>query len=370
MVFWVNIPIGLIAVVMVGVFLRETTTPRRRSIDWIGALLTLLTAGSLILALVQGSQLSPVIFASVLATGAISGLLLVLHESITPEPMLPFDLWRRSRVIVVGSLGSCAAGAMMMGISAYLPAYVQGAMGYSALTGGIVLGAMSVSWSFASLFGARIMVRTTYRLVAILGGLALVTGCAILILSPVEAGPILTALGSFIVGIGMGFCMSVFVVSIQASVPWHQRGAATSSTMFLRFMGQVIGVSGCGAVMNATIVHMDPAAGTSDRPHPGSRQPRDFADGRSRPPDRDRFERPAQRVAARGLILAAGTPVRLSDAGPTQSHAKLSTTVTPNRLIHTARSRRHRPAPSIYRTRHRAAGTSFRNPGPELSSPA
>ena len=54
--------------------------------------------------------------------------------------------------------------------------------------------------------------------------------------------------------------MSVFVVSIQASVPWHQRGAATSSTMFLRFMGQVIGVSGCGAVLNATILRMDPGA--------------------------------------------------------------------------------------------------------------
>ncbi len=259
-VFWVNIPIGLIAVVMVGVFLHETAVPHRRSIDWIGALLMLLTAGSLILALVQGRQLSPVIFTSVLAISAIAGLLLVLHESVTPEPMLPFELWRHNRVIVVGSLGSCAAGAMMMGISAYLPAYVQGAMGYSALTGGIVLGAMSVSWSLASLFGARIMVRTTYRLVAILGGLALVSGCAILILSPIEAGPLVTALGSFIVGIGMGFCMSVFVVSIQASVPWHQRGAATSSTMFLRFMGQVVGVSGCGAVMNATIVRMDPTA--------------------------------------------------------------------------------------------------------------
>ena len=260
-VFWVNIPIGLIAVAMVGVFLHESATPRRRSIDWIGAMLTLLTAGGLILALVQGGKFSPVILGSVLAVSALAGVLLALHESVTPEPMLPFDLWRHNRVIVVGSFGSCAAGAMMMGISAYLPAYVQGAMGLSAMTGGIVLGAMSVSWSFASLLGARIMVRTTYRLVAVLGGLALVTGCAILILAPPESGPAFTALGSFIIGIGMGFCMSVFLVSIQAAVPWSQRGAATSSTMFLRFMGQVVGVSFCGAVLNATILRMDSGAG-------------------------------------------------------------------------------------------------------------
>jgi MFS family permease len=198
---------------------------------------------------------------SVLAVSVIGGILLVLHESITPEPMLPFELWRSNRVVVVGSLGSCAAGATMMGISAYLPAYVQGGMGYSALTGGGVLGAMSVSWAFASLLGARIMVRTTYRLVAVWGGICLVFGCAILIGAPSAAGPAFTALGSFVVGIGMGFCMSVFVVSIQASVPWHQRGAATSSTMFLRFLGQVIGVSGCGAILNATILWMDPGAG-------------------------------------------------------------------------------------------------------------
>jgi EmrB/QacA subfamily drug resistance transporter len=260
MVFWVKIPIALVAVLMVGVFLRETATPRRRSIDWIGALLTFLTAGSLILALVQAEQFTPVMLVTVLATAAIAGLLLVLHESTTPDPMLPFELWRHSRVIVVGSLGSCAAGAMMMGISAYLPAYVQGAMGYTALTGGIVLGAMSVSWSLASLIGARIMVRTSYRLVAVWGGMALVAGCSILILAPSAAGPAFTALGSFVIGIGLGFCMSVFVVSIQASVAWGQRGAATSSSMFMRFMGQVVGVSGCGAVLNATIMHMDPDA--------------------------------------------------------------------------------------------------------------
>jgi MFS family permease len=260
MVFWVKIPIALIAVVMVGVFLRETAAPRRRSIDWIGALLTFLTAGSLVLALVQGGQFTTVVLCAVLAAGVIGGVLLFLHESAAKEPMLPFELWRHNRVIVVGSLGACAAGAMMMGISAYLPAYVQGAMGLTALTGGIVLGAMSVSWSLASVFGARIMVRTSYRLVAIWGGIALVSGCAILIVAPPSAGPAFTALGSFVVGIGLGFCMSVFVVSIQASVPWGQRGAATSSNMFLRFMGQVVGVSGCGAVLNATIAHLDPGA--------------------------------------------------------------------------------------------------------------
>jgi EmrB/QacA subfamily drug resistance transporter len=262
-VFWVSVPIGGISVAMVGLFLHETAEPRRRSIDWLGALLMLFTVGGLTLALVQAGQLPRTLFGALLAVSALSAVLLFIHERITPEPMLPLELWRHNRVVVIGSLGSFAAGAMMTGITSFLPAYVQGAMGLSAITGGLVLGAMSVSWALASLIGGRLMVRTTYRLLAVLGAVALVVGCGILILVPPAAGPLFTALGSFIAGIGMGFCMSVFIVSIQASVPWHQRGAATSSTMFLRFMGQVIGVSLCGAVLNATILRMDPSAGRS-----------------------------------------------------------------------------------------------------------
>ena len=227
-VFWVSVPIGAASVAMVGLFLHETFEPRRRSIDWLGALLMLATVGSLTLALVQGGRLTPFQFAAVLTAGVLSAVLLIVHERLTPEPMLPLELWRHNRVVVVGSLGSCAAGALMTGISAFLPTYVQGAMGLSTLAGGLVLGAMSVSWALASLLGGRIMVRTTYRLVAVLGGIALVAGCAILIFTPPAAGPVFTALGSFIIGIGMGFSMSVFIVSIQASVPWAQRGAATS----------------------------------------------------------------------------------------------------------------------------------------------
>ena len=260
-VFWVNIPIGVISVLMIGLFLHETNTPRRRSIDWLGALLTLLTAGSLTLALVQGGRFSPVLLGAVIATCGLSAALLLIHESVTREPMLPLELWRENRVVVASSLGSCAAGALMMGITAFLPAYVQGALGQSPFMGGVVLGAMSVSWALASIFGARIMTRTSYRTVAIDGAIALVAGCAILIVAPPAYALALTALGSFVIGIGMGFCMSVFMVSIQASVPWHQRGAATSSTMFLRFMGQMLGVAGCGAVLNATILRLDPGAG-------------------------------------------------------------------------------------------------------------
>jgi EmrB/QacA subfamily drug resistance transporter len=258
-VFWVNVPIGIAAIAMIAVFLQETVQPRRHQIDWLGSLLLLASTGALMLALVQGGTLGPVTLAAVSAFGVVALVVLYLHERAILEPMLPLELWK-SRVIVVGSLGSGTSGAVMIGVAAFLPTYVQGAMGRSALAGGLVLGAMSVSWALASILGGRIMVRTSYRLVAVLGGIALAAGCGILLLLTPADGPWWAAFGSLIIGIGMGFCSTVFIVSVQAAVPWRQRGAATSSSMFLRFIGQSVGVSGCGAVLNATVLHLDPAA--------------------------------------------------------------------------------------------------------------
>jgi hypothetical protein len=173
--------------------------------------------------------------------------------------MLPLELWR-NRIILVGSVGGAVIAAVMMGISAFLPTYVQGAMGRSALAGGLVLGMMSVTWAIASFFGGRLMVRTTYRLTAILGTLHLIVGSAVLITLTPERGVIWASIGSLLIGVGMGLCNTTFIVSIQAAVPWHQRGAATSSCMFLRFVGQSLGAAAFGAVLNLTILRESPEA--------------------------------------------------------------------------------------------------------------
>ncbi len=258
-VFWVNLPIGLAAVAMIATFLRETVERRQHRIDWLGSLLLLVSVAALLLVLVQASALPRPAWMALIGVGVIGLVALGLHEARIPEPMLPLELWR-NRIIVLGSLGNWASGALMMGVSAFLPAYVQGAMGRSPIAGGLVLGAMSVSWALASIVGARIMLRSSYRLTAILGGVALVTGCAVLTALTPERGVVFAGAGSLVIGIGMGLCSTTFIVSIQASVPWRQRGAATSSTMFLRFIGQSLGAAGCGAVINATLLARDPGA--------------------------------------------------------------------------------------------------------------
>ena len=258
-VFWVNLPIGIAAIGMIAVFLHEQVGHRRHRIDYLGSLLLMVGIAALMLLLVQGGSLSRAALSAAGAVTVATMVALVLHERSVAEPMLPLELWR-NRVILVGSLGGAAISAVMMGVSAFLPTYVQGAMGRSALSGGLVLGAMSVTWAVASFYGGRLMVRTTYRLTAVLGTLALIAGSVVLITLTPERGVPWASVGSLLIGIGMGFCNTTFIVSIQAAVPWQQRGAATSSCMFLRFVGQSLGAAAFGAVLNFTLLREAPEA--------------------------------------------------------------------------------------------------------------
>ena len=185
---------------------------------------------------------------------------LAANERRTAEPIFPATLWR-NRVIALGNLGGFTNGALIMAVSGYLPTYVQGAMGGSVLAAGLVMGASSISWAFASFAAGRLMVRTSYRLVAVIGGLSLVTGSLLLV--ALEPGWTLAwaATGSFVIGIGMGFCNTAFVVSIQASVGWTERGVATSSYMFMRIVGQSAGAAVFGAVLNFGLSRHAPQAG-------------------------------------------------------------------------------------------------------------
>jgi EmrB/QacA subfamily drug resistance transporter len=258
-VFWVNLPVGAAAVAMISAFLREDVKIRAHRIDILGSLLMAASMGALMLVLIQGAALPRTYAIGIATLGVIALVIFVAQELRTPEPMLALELLR-DRVILIGSVGGGLAGAVMMGVSAFLPAYVQGAMGRSATVAGLVLGAMSVTWALSSIFGGRLMVRTSYRLAAILGALSLLAGSAVLVGLTPARGVAWAVTGSLVIGIGMGLCNTAFIVSIQAAVPWNKRGAATSSCLFLRFIGQAAGAASFGAVLNVTILRRAPDA--------------------------------------------------------------------------------------------------------------
>jgi MFS family permease len=194
------------------------------------------------------------------AGGALALIALAANEKHAAEPIFPAALWR-NRVIALGNLGGFTNGALIMAVGGYLPTYVQGAMGGSVLSAGLALGASSMSWAFASFAAGRLMVRTSYRLVAVVGALWLVAGSLLLVTLEPGRGLAWAITGSFVIGIGMGFCNTAFVVAIQASVGWTERGVATSSYMFMRIVGQSVGAAMFGAVLNFGLSRHAPEAG-------------------------------------------------------------------------------------------------------------
>lgn len=249
LVFWINIPVSIAAMVMLAVFLTERVEKRRHDVDYLGAGLLMLGVGALMVVIVQARALSATVLIALSVLAAVALGLLAIQERYSREPIVPFRLWRIP-IIAIGNLGSFVIGALMMCNGAFLPTYVQGAIGASPAVAGLALGASSVLWTFGTIGAGRLMVGISYRAAALIGGLIMIAGVALLLgLDPAQ-GAFWAGAAAAVLGLGMGFSNTTFVIAVQTSVGWGQRGAATSANLFLRTIGQSIGTGLFGAIFN------------------------------------------------------------------------------------------------------------------------
>jgi EmrB/QacA subfamily drug resistance transporter len=248
-IFWVNVPFGILCAAIVLRYFKERIERRSHRIDYAGSILLAGGTGALMFVLVMAGNL-PVITATLLSIAAAALIAaLIAHELRTAEPMLPLYLYR-IRVIAVANSANFAMGALAMGITAFLPTYVQGAMGLSAISAGATLGVMSAAWTVGAVLGSRLLAFATYRVTALAGGAQLIIGSAFLIGLQPGSGIWWAIAGAALIGLGFGYANLVFIVTTQAAVGWEQRGAATASNLFMRQLGQAIGTAAFGAVFN------------------------------------------------------------------------------------------------------------------------
>ncbi len=255
-IFFVNVPLCLLAAWMLMRSFQEKVERRRHRIDVTGT--TLITGGStlLILAVLEGGQAWP--WASpagvgVPAIGAAMLVAFVLVELRVAEPVLPLWVFSR-RVLLASSMTALCVGAVTLGLTGYIPTYVQGSLGTGALLAGFALAPMTIGWPIASSLSGHLYLRFGFRVTAVLGGLLVILGMlgAVLLLhehSSVWLVPVLC----FVVGAGLGLSSSPTMIAAQASVGWGRRGVVTGNNMFARSMGSALGVAAFGAVANATL---------------------------------------------------------------------------------------------------------------------
>lgn len=248
-IFWVNVPVGLISVAVLSGYYHERVHHRAHQIDYVGTLLLTVGVGGLMLGLLLGGDLRGAFIFGIAGIVVAALAALVVHELRAPEPIMPVQLWT-NRIIVLANLGCFTIGAMVMAVSVFLPTYVQRTMGASPMIAGTILGIQSVWWTFASIVGARLLLRTSYRFTAVAGSLLLLAGTGVMVLLDPARGPWWAVAGSSITGFGFGMCNITFMLSVQGAVEQQRRGVATASNIFARQFGQTIGTALLGAVFN------------------------------------------------------------------------------------------------------------------------
>ncbi|MGH7088183.1 MAG: MFS transporter, partial [Stellaceae bacterium] len=260
LVFWINIPVGLAAMTMLLVLLDEPPSTGARRIDWLGAFLLMTGVGSILIALVESQRFPAPLLAALGLLGGVALVALVLLESRIAEPIVPYRLWRTS-LIAIGNFGSLTIGIAMMCNGAYLPAYVQGAIGDGPMVAGMVLGASSVVWTVGTFLGARLMTRSSYRAASVTGSCIILVGTAISLAIEPHRGALFAAFAASTLGLGMGFCNTTFIVAVQTAVGRGERGAITAANLFMRTIGQSLGAALFGFVLSFGINRRVPGTG-------------------------------------------------------------------------------------------------------------
>ena len=248
-VFWINLPLGFIALAMLRAYYRETIERRRHQIDYAGAILLMIASGAMMLALIQAATYSIEVLAGLVLVAAVCIALLWRVEQRATEPILPPSLLR-TPVVTTATIGTIVVAALAMGVITYLPVHIQGVLGQTVDVVALALAVMAIAWSFSAGLGGRLSIRTSYRLVILIGSSTLLAGAAYLVTLPATASVNSVIIGGVIIGMGLGFTTSIYVVSVQTNVNWRVRGAATSTIHFARMLGSALGAALFGLVIN------------------------------------------------------------------------------------------------------------------------
>ena len=252
-IFFVNLPVGGLALAVILVTMPRRPYRQEHSIDWLGAALLALGTTALLLGLVWGGRDYP--WASPEVVGALTAAVLLLAtfalvERNVPEPILPFELLR-NRTVAASVACMALVGMAMFGTISFVPLFVQGVIGTSATSSGVVLTPLLLGAVITSFVSGQIVSRTgRYRPNTLIGPVVLGVGELLLWRMGVNTTNREAARNMVICGVGLGAMMQIFVLSVQNSVARSAMGTATALTQFSRSIGATLGVTVMGVLVN------------------------------------------------------------------------------------------------------------------------
>jgi EmrB/QacA subfamily drug resistance transporter len=255
-VFYVNIPIGIVALFVTGVVLRLPFRRAEHRLDFTGSGLLVLSVVALLLATVWASDEhgwgSPVTVGlygvSIVAAGVF-----VWWERRVAEPVIPLRMFNRpgfSSSVAMAFL----AGAAMFGAIVYLPLFFQGVQGQQATNAGLLLLPLMLALMVASLVVGRLTTRTgRYKIYPIIGTIVAAAGLWLLSTMDPATGRVASSMWMIVLGLGVGATLSVLTIAVQNAVEMRDLGAGTASVNFFRTLGSTIGVAVFGTILTSRL---------------------------------------------------------------------------------------------------------------------
>jgi EmrB/QacA subfamily drug resistance transporter len=255
-VFYVNLPVGLMAIGLVAVVMLEPLQHRRRHrFDWGGVMTLLGWTGALVFALESGGR--DYAWGSIEVTGAFVASAVLLAAFVTierraAEPLIPFSLFKVPALRASAVVTMCL-GMSMFGVLSFLPLYGRTVLGESATGSGRILIPLLLAMMVGSAGGARIVLKVGFRTVVTMGAALVVVGTLLLTRLTVDSGQLELSLMLAVLGFGMGLVFMSTALAAQNSVEATRMGIATGLVNFTRQLGGAIGVAIAASVMLTTL---------------------------------------------------------------------------------------------------------------------
>jgi MFS family permease len=156
-------------------------------------------------------------------------------------------------LLLTTSLVGFGVGGALIGLSSFVPTYLEGSIGATPLIAGLALAALTLGWPVSATFAGRLYLRIGFRLTALIGIAFVVAGTIVLAAFGLSPSLIVVALACFVIGFGFGWSAVPTLIAAQSSVGWGERGVVTGANMFARSIGSAVGAAIFGAVANGVI---------------------------------------------------------------------------------------------------------------------
>jgi EmrB/QacA subfamily drug resistance transporter len=244
-IFYINVPLGIMALALIVPFYKESKTHAKQQIDWWGALTLVIGVVSLMFALELGGNefaWNSVVILGLFASFVVFIIGFIWIETRAAEPIINFQMFQK-RLFTSSVLANLFYGIAFIVGTVYIPIFVQGVLGGSTTNAGFIL----IPMTFGSVVGAQIggllVTRTSYRNIMVSSCLVFIIG--MFLLSTISPGTTKGVLTTYMIvtGFGVGFSFSVLGQSAIQPFGYRERGSATSTSSFLRTLGMALGIT-------------------------------------------------------------------------------------------------------------------------------